>query len=271
VTVPQPEELIPISALLDLTGRQAVITGGAQGMGLAIAMRLAEAGATIHAADINIGRANESIIKLPTVAIPHQAYEVDVRSLASIKKLAEKLKGDCGHIDIWVNCAGIFTAQPLRSMTEAQWDDMIDINLKGTFLCGQAAAELMSNGGVIINVASTSAHRGRPLLAHYCASKHGVEGLTKSMALEFGPLGIRVVSVSPTLTRTDGLRARQLSGDETGRAEVAELEKKVADSIPLGRIGEPDDTAKVVLFLASDLAGLVSGSTVLIDGGQLAY
>jgi NAD(P)-dependent dehydrogenase (short-subunit alcohol dehydrogenase family) len=270
------KSLPTISELLDLTGRRAVITGAAQGMGLAIARRLAEAGAAIIAGDINQPLAARSLGTLPQASpATHAAWDLDVRSGASVSGFAQRIREIYGRVDIWINAAGIFPTQPFRSMTESQWDEMLNINLRGTFLCGRAAADLMiegaTNKGVIVNISSTSGQRGRPGLAHYAASKHGVEGLTKSMALELGPHGIRVISLAPTLTRTDGLEARRRSQDAAALAETASLESKVAKSIPLGRIGEPDDVARVVLFLASDLASFVSGSSILVDGGQLAY
>jgi NAD(P)-dependent dehydrogenase (short-subunit alcohol dehydrogenase family) len=245
-------------------------------MGLAIAKRLAEAGACIVIGDINQPLAATSLDTLPPVrSLSHAAWEIDVRSGPSVSRFAKKIREVYGGIDIWINAAGIFPTQPFRQMTEAQWDEMLNINLRGTFLCGRAAADLIIEGatknGVIVNISSTSGHRGRPGLAHYVASKHGVEGLTKSMALELGPQGIRVIAVAPTLTRTEGLEARRQSSDASGKDDTAALEKKVAQSIPLGRIGEPDDVARVVLFLASDLASFITGSSLLVDGGQLAY
>jgi NAD(P)-dependent dehydrogenase (short-subunit alcohol dehydrogenase family) len=261
--------MISIEFLLDLTDRRAVITGVAQGLGLAIASRLAEAGAIILGADLNEDRAAAALAALPNHTA-HAVWNVDVRSAESVARFANAVRERFSKVDIWVNAAGIFPTQAFRSMTEAQWVEMLDVNLKGTFLCGQAAANLMSGGGVIVNISSTSGHRGRGALAHYAASKHGVEGLTRSMAIELGPDGIRVLSVSPALTRTDGLLARRRSDELSGRTESLELERQVSDTIPLGRIGEPDDVAKVVLFAVSDLASFVSGSTILVDGGQLA-
>jgi NAD(P)-dependent dehydrogenase (short-subunit alcohol dehydrogenase family) len=270
------KKLPAISKLIDLTGRRAVVTGAAQGMGLAIAKRLAEAGASIVIGDINQPLAATSLVTLPPArSLSHAAWDLDVRSGASVSRFAKQISEVYGGADIWINAAGIFPTQPFREMTEAQWDEMLNINLRGIFLCGRAAAELLIEGatknGVIVNISSTSGHRGRPGLAHYVASKHGVEGLTKSMALELGAHGIRVIAVAPALTRTEGLEARRQSNDASRNEETAALEKRVAQSIPLGRIAEPDDVARVVLFLASDLASFITGSSVLVDGGQLAY
>jgi NAD(P)-dependent dehydrogenase (short-subunit alcohol dehydrogenase family) len=269
----EAKKLPAISELIDLSHRRAVVTGGAQGMGLAIAKRLAEAGASIIIADINRAIAAKSLSTLPQArSRSHTAYEVDVRSSTSVAELAKKIIDGYGGADIWINAAGIFPALPFLKMTEQHWDEMLNINLKGTFLCGRTAADLMikeaKSNGVIINISSTSGHRGRPALAHYVASKHAVEGLTKSMALELGPHGIRVISVAPTLTRTEGLEARRRSAESS---EVVALERRVTESIPLGRIAETDDVARVVLFLASDLASFITGSSILVDGGQLAY
>jgi NAD(P)-dependent dehydrogenase (short-subunit alcohol dehydrogenase family) len=269
------DKLPSIFELISLAGRKAVITGGAQGLGLAIGRRLAEAGASIIIGDINEPLAVAALGELaPPAVASHYAYKVDVRSGQSVAHFANSI-GKVGGVDIWINAAGIFPTQPFLSMSEEHWDAMMNVNLRGTFLCGRAAADLMiptqKKKGVIVNISSTSGHRGRQTLAHYSASKHGVEGLTKSMALELGPHGIRVVSVAPALTRTDGLEARRRDADSLTVADAIKLEQKVAASIPLGRIAEPDDVARVVFFLVSDLAGFVSGSSVLVDGGQLAF
>ena len=156
-------------------------------------------------------------------------------------------------------------------MTEAQWDEVTDFNLKGAFLGAREAARRMvagQHGGVIVNIASTSAFRASaPGLAHYVASKFGVRGLTQALAVELGPLGVRVLGVAATFTVTPGTRARRSDLDDE---EYAAYIERVGAGKPLGRVAVPDDVARVVLFCASDLSSLMTGSTVVVDAGDLA-
>jgi len=149
-----------------------------------------------------------------------------------------------------------------------------DINLRGTFLGAREAARRMMaqhpKGGVIVNVASVSGYRGRPGLAAYVASKHGVVGLTKSLGVELGPHDIRVLGVAPTGVATPGIALRKAASTGAELERIEALEKKVGAALPLGRLGVPDDIARVVLFCASDLAMLMTGSTVPVDAGGLA-
>jgi NAD(P)-dependent dehydrogenase (short-subunit alcohol dehydrogenase family) len=156
-------------------------------------------------------------------------------------------------------------------MDAAEWDLVNDVNLRGTFLGAREAARRMSRsagmpGRVILNIASVSSCRGRAGLAHYVASKHGALGLTRSLAVELGPRGIRVLAVAPTLVATPGLKERK----EAGGRDVVNLEANVADGLPLGRIAQPNDVANAALFCISDMASLITGSTVFVDAGATA-
>jgi NAD(P)-dependent dehydrogenase (short-subunit alcohol dehydrogenase family) len=159
----------------------------------------------------------------------------------------------------------------LVDMDAAEWDLVSDVNLRGTFLGAREAARRMINspatsGRVILNIASVSSYRGRAGLAHYVASKHGALGLTRSLAVELGPQGIRVLAVAPTLVATPGLKERK----EAGGRDVENLEANVADGLPLGRIAQPNDVANAALFCISDMASLITGSTVFVDAGATA-
>jgi NAD(P)-dependent dehydrogenase (short-subunit alcohol dehydrogenase family) len=265
-----------IEQLVSLRGRHAVITGGARGIGYAIARRLAEAGAELLIGDKDAKAAAasaEAIGKQFGVRAFHCALEVgDARSMARLADVAiEKL----GGIEIWVNNAGVYPAKNLIEITDEEWDFVSDTNLKGTFLgCREAGRRMVAAGsGVIINITSVSGYRGRPSMAHYVASKHGVVGLTKALALELGSKGVRVVAVSPALTETPGYQEAmdRNSGAGASGQSNRELHERIRSMVPLGRMGKPDDVARVVLFCVSDLAAFVTATTVFADGGVSAF
>jgi NAD(P)-dependent dehydrogenase (short-subunit alcohol dehydrogenase family) len=158
--------------------------------------------------------------------------------------------------------------------TDAQWDQVQDVNLRGTFFgCREAGKRMAAAGrGVIVNITSVSAYRGRASVGHYAAAKHGVAGLTKSLAVELGARGVRVVAVSPCMTETPGLdEQRRVSQSGGAKSDsFQDMEARIRSSIPLRRFGHPDDVARAVLFCASDLAGFVTASTVFADGGVSA-
>jgi NAD(P)-dependent dehydrogenase (short-subunit alcohol dehydrogenase family) len=265
-----------IGELVSLAGRHAVITGGARGIGYAIARRLAEAGAEVVIGDKDIKGATTSADTISREfkvrAFPCALDVADARSVARLADVAvEKL----GTIEIWVNNAGVYPAKNLLDTTDEEWDFVNDTNLKGTFLgCREAGRRMLAAGsGVIVNITSVSGYRGRPSMAHYIASKHGVVGLTKALALELGPKGIRVVAVAPALTETPGYQEamdRNSGGGASGQSN-RELHERIRSMVPMGRMGQPDDVARVVLFCASDLAAFVTATTVFADGGVSAF
>jgi NAD(P)-dependent dehydrogenase (short-subunit alcohol dehydrogenase family) len=264
-----------LQQLVSLDGKVAVVTGAGRGIGLAISRRLTEAGANVLLGDMDVPAAEASAAALSAefgrrvIGVP-----LNVAEERSIIALADRAVAEFGHLDIWVNNAGIFPGSPTVDQTAEIWDRVQDINLRGSFLGAREAAKRMMaqtpKGGVIVNVASVSGYSGRPGLAAYVASKHGVVGLTKSLGVEWGPHGIRVLGLAPTGVSTPGVQERksQATGAELERIEA--LEKKVGDALPLGRLGVPDDIARVALFCASDLSMLMTGSTLLVDAGALA-
>lgn len=263
-----------LAQLISLKGRVAVITGGARGLGLAIGRRLAEAGAAIVLGDLDGGEAERAAA---AVARDHgvraKGYETDVTDSASVRTLADYAVSEFGGIDIWVNNAGIYPVTPLMDLSEDEWDQVNDVNLRGTFLgCREAARRMLPAGsGAIINIESMAAFRGRAGCVHYAASKHGVHGITQSLAVELGPQGVRVVSIAPTLNETPGVHQRRAEAAGSGGEMTTSLEEKVIAAIPLRRTGQPDDVARIALFLASDLAAFVTGTTVFADGGHSAF
>jgi len=261
-----------IAQLFDLSGKGAVVTGGAMGIGQAIASRLAEAGASVMITDIDQKAAGQTVSQIKDRGGKAQAIRADVSSAADAKKVAQATIEAFGSLDILVNNAGIFPASPALQITEEMWDKVLNINLKGAFLYSQAAAQEMikaGHGGKIINIASEAAMHPSGVLAHYEASKAGVVMLTKSLALEFGPHNILVNAVAPGTIWTPGLVRESAQSPNLPGGSMEELLKGLAALLPLRRVGEPDDIAKVVLFLASTAANYMTGTLVLVDGGHL--
>jgi len=251
--------------LVDLTGRSAVVTGGAKGLGRAIGRRLAEAGAVVYLADIDEAGVRQAASEIGQSAIP---VEFDATQPEHHESLATRVRTETGRLDIWVNNAGIYPFEGFLEMTPEDWHKVTRLNLDGVFYGSSAAARTMAPAGrgVIVNLSSTAGYGAEGGgIAHYCSTKHAVRGLTKSLALELGPKGIRAVAVAPTLIETPGTVSQK---DEISAGMgVDDAHAAFAEQIPLRRIGVPDDVARVVLFCASDLAGFVSGDTILIDGG----
>jgi NAD(P)-dependent dehydrogenase (short-subunit alcohol dehydrogenase family) len=265
-----------IEQLISLAGRRAVITGGARGIGNAIARRLAEAGASVLIGDKDGDAAAAAATSLgKEFGVSAFACELDVCSASSMARLAQFADERLGDVGIWVNNAGVYPAKNLIDTSEEEWDFVSDTNLKGTFLgCREAGRRMASMGsGVIINITSVSGYRGRASMAHYIAAKHGVVGLTKALALELGPKGVRVLAVAPALTETPGYRLAMENNSAAGSTGQSnkELHERLRSMVPLGRMGRPDDVARVVLFCASDLAAFVTATTVFADGGVSAF
>ena len=262
-----------IAELISLAGRTAVVTGAAQGLGKGIARRLAEAGASVLIGDRNFALATQAAAEMSDrYGVRVVATNLDVTDAASVAAAARICETELGPIDIWVNNAGIFPSIPIAEMGEDVWDNVQSVNARGTFLGAREAARAMmarANGGVIVNVASLAGVRGiAPGLSAYVASKHAVVGLTKQLALELAPQGIRVLAVAPSFMVTEGNLA--LMQQDPRLAEMA------AEAIPsmmtskLGRVGVPDDIARTVLFCASDMAAFMTGTTLVVDAGENA-
>lgn len=245
--------------MIELTGKTALVTGGNQGIGWAIAEAFASQGANVVVNYPDDGRAPANLAGLGPDA---RAIRADVGKLAEIDAMFAQLDAQGVAIDILVNNAGIFPRAGVLDLDEATWDTVHDINLKGTFFCAQQAARRMvaRGSGTIINLASVSALEPDVNGAHYCASKAGVVALTKSLALALAPHGIRVNAIAPGLTDTAQPRY--------GMTEQ-EIADRVSADIPLGRIAQPEDIARAALYLASDLSEFVTGQTIFVNGGSL--
>ena len=257
-----------ITELLSLQGRVAVVTGAARGIGRASAARLAEAGAAVVVADVDGNLADQVATE---IAEQHgavtRAQRADVRDAGEVEALVETASELGDGIDIFVNNAGIYPSTAFLDISHEEWDRVLDTNVRGMFLCSQAVGRRMvaRGTGVIVNVASTAAVKTGAGVAHYITSKHAVVGLTRATAVEFGPAGVRVLAVAPSMTQTEGRDAFMASVTAPGMEEfVKEMEART----PLGRIGVADDVARVVLFCASDMSMLMTGSTLMVDSGE---
>lgn len=253
-----------IDELISLDGRTAVITGGGRGIGYAISRRFSEAGAFVIVADLDLERASEAVANLATGRAV--AAEVDVADRQSVAALADLTVSESGGIDVWVNNAGIYPDDALFDIDDDQWDRVLDVNLRGTYLGAREAATRMiarRMGGVIINISTAPAYvrEGAP---HYVASKQGVVALTRRMAAELGAHGIRVLALAPTVILTPGMEESAAQG---GWA-LDGLAEQMSRELPLGRAGVPDDVARVALFCASDLAAFMTGCEVRVDAGD---
>jgi NAD(P)-dependent dehydrogenase (short-subunit alcohol dehydrogenase family) len=264
-----------LQELVSLKDKVAVITGGAAGLGYSIARRFAEAGATIAIGDLKADDAQKAAQKISDdFGVSATGTALDVAHEESITAMASMVCERFGRLDIWVNNAGIFPLGDGVDLLASTWDQVQNINNRGTFLGTREAARRMMKqdpkGGVVVNIASVRGLRGGRGQSAYTASKHAVLGLTKSLAIELGPHDIRVLAVAPTSVLTPGVERRRSAAAGADLAFIEAKEKRMLESLPLGRIGRPDDIARVALFCASDLSMLMTGSTLLVDAGGMA-
>jgi NAD(P)-dependent dehydrogenase (short-subunit alcohol dehydrogenase family) len=256
----------PLTELVSLAGRRAVVTGAGRGIGAQIVRRLAEAGASVLAGDLD-GDAVDALAREATTAdgrvVP---CRLDVADSTSLAAAADRAVTELGGLEIWVNNAGIFpTTGPALDADDEFVDRMLHVNVRGTYAGAREAARRMANGGVVVNLTSTAGFKAAPGISAYVASKHAVVGVTKALALELGPLGIRVLGVAPTIIDTPGVREQMAPLTAAG----VDVEARAATN-PLGRMGVPDDVARVVLFCCTDMAAFMTGSTLAVDAGSLA-
>ncbi|MGW8256912.1 MAG: 3-oxoacyl-[acyl-carrier-protein] reductase [Thermoguttaceae bacterium] len=242
----------------DLTGQTAIVTGAARGLGREIAITLAHAGAKVACIDINAESLAETIAQLQKAGGEARPIACDVTNAERVGEVVDEVLKLWGGLHILVNNAGITRDNMVMRMKDDQWDAVININLKGTFLFSRAAAKPMMKGrhGRIINIASVSGLMGNPGQANYSASKAGVIGLTRTVARELAGRNITVNAVAPGFIATDMTAA-------LGEDILQEVRKQ----IPLGRLGEPQDVADAVLFLASNAASFITGHVLTVDGG----
>jgi 2-hydroxycyclohexanecarboxyl-CoA dehydrogenase len=246
---------------MSLQGKNVVVTGGGRGIGRAISTVLAALGASVAVWDINAQGADETVEIIRKVGGKAIAVAGDAANAGTIAASAALTREQLGPVTILVNNAGISSYVPFTSLTEEVWDRIIGINLKGPFLVTQAfLPDMLEAGwGRIINISSSSAQTGAPAMAHYAASKGGVIGLTKALAIEFADKGITVNHVPPGFVDTPLVRE--------GPIDV----EAVALTMPMKRAGRPDDIAHAVAYLASEEAGYVTGQTLSVNGGRYLF
>jgi NAD(P)-dependent dehydrogenase (short-subunit alcohol dehydrogenase family) len=246
-----------------LSGKVAVVTGGRRGIGKAIALALAGAGADIALGDrtIDDGQLEAAADEVKKLGRRSLAVKADITSKAEVDSFFQKVADELGAVDILVNNAAMNIRAPLLELGEDGWDKVINTDLKGCYLCAQAAGRIMvsQKRGNIINIASTAALKAAPQMGAYCIAKAGVVMLTKVLAVELGQYNIRVNAVAPYIVKT---KFSQLLWSEP------EALKQIEAEIPLGRLAETGDIVGAVLFLAVDASSYITGQTVIVDGGS---
>jgi NAD(P)-dependent dehydrogenase (short-subunit alcohol dehydrogenase family) len=255
-----------IAALMELRNKVALVTGGASGIGKAICFRLAELGADICIADRSKGPATAAVRELleqfPTARVTFA--DCDLGELNDAEALVDRICATFGKLDILINNAAIFAGADSLALNSKQLTETTNIILNGPTILASKAAQHMSGrkSGVIINIATPP--KALPNMAPYLAAKHGVIGMTKALALDCGPMGVRVLAISPTLVDTPGMREK---ANKLAAAGV-DLFGGFSARLPLRRVGQPDDIARVVAFCATDMASFITGTNILVDGGD---
>ncbi len=259
---------LPLQQLFDLSGKVAIVTGGAMGIGLGIVRRLTEAGANVVIVDINSEAGTRAVEEIRTSGWKSEFVQADVSDESQVREAVSFAVSRFNHVDILVNNAGIYPNIPAMSMSPAGFERVLAVNLKSAFLFTKSVAERMieqGTGGKIINITSIDAlHPSSVGLAVYDASKHGLWGFTKNTALELAPHNIQVNAIAPGGITTPGTGA--------GKPVPPDLEaviKHFMEKIPMKRMGDPDEIGTVALFLASRASSYMTGSRVVVDGGVL--
>jgi len=251
--------------MFDLKGKKALVTGGSRGIGRGIALALAKQGADVAINyRSNAQEAEKVVAEIKALDRDSFAVQADVSDKESVIKMFEEIKTKWEKLNILVNNAGIIKYGSFEELTEEDWDSILNVNLKGQFLCSQEAVKLMTDGGRIINTASIASGGvgvGFPRIAHYTASKGGVVALTENMAIELAAKNINVNAIAPGIIETD--MTKDMLADEKSKAGLmARIAKK--------RVGKPEDIGAAAAFLASDEADYITGTVVYVDGGWLA-
>jgi NAD(P)-dependent dehydrogenase (short-subunit alcohol dehydrogenase family) len=248
--------------------RVAIVTGAGRGIGAAIARRLAEDGLRVAACDVRGADAEEVAAR---IGAPAAGFAVDVTDEGAVAELVERVSERLGPPAVLVNNAGVISAAPFLELSLAEWERVVRVNLTGQFLCARAVlpAMLAQGWGRIVNIASDAAKTAEPHIAHYCASKFGVLGLTQSLALEFARSGVTANAICPAITDTPMMAAlaREMAERDPG-STVDEWRAAFVSELPIGRAIRPEEIANVCAFLVSDGAGAITGEAVNVSGGH---
>ena len=248
---------------IDLTGRVALVTGGSRGIGAAVGSVLAQAGASVTITYRQDWKSAKRVChRIESFGVGAFAVRVDGEKSDDVRKAVDETRRTFGRVDILVNNAGVWKRGEIGKMTEAQWDETLDVNLKSTFLFTNAVVPIMrkQQSGKIINIASTAGQRGEPFYSHYAASKAGMIGFTKAVGAELAPHNIIVNAVAPGWVDTDMVEHV---------LHRKKYMKAVKDDIPRGRVATPEEIANAVLFLACDWSNHLVGSTISVNGGSV--
>ena len=235
----------------------AIVTGSCQGSGLGIALVLAKEGCNVVVSDVNSESAKKASLEIQKLGVKSISIPCDVSKKNEVDNLIDSTIKEFGHVDILVNNAGIYPYKPFLEMSENDWDKVLDVNLKSVFLCSQSAAKVMKPGSKIVSISSIASIVGFPNLTHYCASKGGINGFTRALALELASKKINVNAVAPGAIETPGAAMNE----ETKNATLP--------LIPAGRLGTPIDIGRAVAVLASDYADYITGQILPVDGGWI--
>ncbi len=249
--------------LFNLSGRVAIVTGGGGGLGFAIAEGLASAGAVSVITDILSDQGRKAAEAIQAKGLKARSIPVDVTQRDSVQRMVTETLKAFNRIDILVNCAGIIVRRPIEEVTDEEWNSIMDVNLRGVFLCSQVVGIEMikRKGGKIINISSNSAQAIQPHRGVYSTTKAGVSHLTKVMALEWAPHHINVNAIAPAATLTDLNRKYFEDHPE-------DLKERIR-SVPLGRLGDPKDYVGMAILLASKASDFITGQTIFVDGGSI--
>ncbi len=261
---------VDISRLFSLDDQVAVITGGAKGIGLGVAETLAAAGAAVVLADTDAESAEAAAATLNERGRAALAVHTDTSDEASVENLVAAVMDRFGRLDILVNNAAVYPMARLGDLSAELWDTVLNVNLRGPFLCTKAAAAQMIAGGRIVNVSSINTARTYPGMAHYDASKGGLNAFTRASALEYAPHKITVNTIAPGAVKTPGsLNVRTRLAREQGHDTTEPVDRAFAEKIPLGDWATPADIGRAVLLLTSRAADYVTGQLVYVDGGLM--